>query len=143
MLQEVVKRSKSFPPNSKILIFGGGFSGQHIAKAARKLGATVLCSRRSINKNGADFVFDSKVKTSISENIFNNATHVISCIPPGNTGKDPVIEKFRNILQTIPLQWVGYLSTTGVYGDYKGEWVQENSITAPKQERSKKRAYLT
>ncbi len=139
MLQEVVKRSKPLPPNSKILIFGGGFTGQHIAKVARKLGATVICTRRSIDKNGADFVFDSKNKESTSDKIFENITHVISCIPPGNNGKDPVIERFRNVLQAIPLKWVGYLSTTGVYGDYKGEWVKENSITAPKQERSIRR----
>ncbi len=139
MLQEVVKRSERFPSDSKVLIFGGGFSGQHIAKAARKLGAEVLCSRRDFKKKGADFIFDSTSNTLPSKTIFNNVTHVISCIPPEKNGDDPVLRNFGEVLKNIPLKWVGYLSTTGVYGDYKGEWVNEESITIPKQQRSIRR----
>ncbi len=136
MLEDVVKYSKPLALGTKILIFGGGYSGQHIAKVARKLGATVICSRRDIKKIGADFEFDSENKALISENVFEGVTHIISSIPPNKLGKDPVILRFGKILQTLPLQWVGYLSTTGVYGDYQGGWVSENSITYPKQTRS-------
>ncbi len=139
MLEEVVKSSKSLPSRTKILIFGGGYSGQHIAKVARALGAKVLCSRRNIKNIGADFEFDSENKALISETIFDDVTHIISCIPPNKLGQDPVIYRFGKILKKIPLKWVGYLSTTGVYGDYKGEWVNENSITCPTQERSIRR----
>ena len=139
MLEEIVKSSKPLPQNTKILIFGGGYSGQHIAKVSRKLGATVLCSRRNIIKTGADFEFDSENKALISDTIFKDTTHVISCIPPNKDGRDPVIQRFGEILENLPLKWVGYLSTTGVYGDYKGEWVNEDSITYPKQKRSIRR----
>ncbi len=139
MLQEVVKRSKRLPSSSKILIFGGGFSGQHIANVARKLGATVLCSRRDITKEGADFEFDSTSKVLISEQILKDVTHVLSCIPPTKNGEDPVLRNFSDQLKTMKLKWVGYLSTTGVYGDYKGGWVTENSNTKPKQQRSIRR----
>ena len=139
MLLDIVKRSLHFPSNSKILIFGGGFSGQHIGNLARQLGADVLCSRRDIKKNGADFVFDSSTNTLPPDNILKNVTHIISCIPPSRNGGDPVLNHFSKELKSMPLQWVGYLSTTGVYGDYKGDWVTEQSITKPKQPRSIRR----
>ena len=62
MLEALVKRSKPLSPNSKMLVFGGGFSGQHVAALARALGNEGLCSRRQITKVGADFEFDSITK---------------------------------------------------------------------------------
>ncbi len=139
MLCEVVKRSLPLPSNSKVLIFGGGFSGQHLAKAVRKLGSEVICSRRDIKKTGADFIFDSSQNILPPENIFNNVTHLISCIPPSKNGEDPVLNHFSEKLRNMPLKWVGYLSTTGVYGDYQGNWVTEESHALPKQTRSVRR----
>ena len=139
MLSDVVKRSTQFPSNSKVLIFGGGFSGQHLAKVIRRLGADVLCSRRDISKDGADFVFDSTTKRLPPDSVLENVTHVISCIPPSKNGGDPVLNNFSQKLKNMSLKWVGYLSTTGVYGDYKGDWVTEKNLTNPKQERSIRR----
>ncbi len=139
MLHEVVKQSGPLPSNSKILIFGGGFSGQHIANVARKLGAEVLCSRRDNTKKGADFAFDSTVNKVISEKIFHGVTHIISCIPPAKNGEDPVLKHYGQIIQKIPIKWAGYLSTTGVYGDYQGNWVTEQSDVHPRQQRSIRR----
>ncbi len=139
MLPEVVKRSASLPSNTKILIFGGGFSGQHLANAARELGAEVLCSRRDATKKGADFAFDSTRKTIISEKVFSGVTHVISCVPPSKDGADPVLEQCGQIIKNMPLKWAGYLSTTGVYGDYQGDWVTEQSNVHPAQPRSIRR----
>ena len=42
MIEEIVKRSKPLPPKSKLIIFGGGFSGQRIASVGRHLGVKVL-----------------------------------------------------------------------------------------------------
>ena len=139
MLREVVKQSASLPSNSKILIFGGGFSGQHIANAARQLGAEVLCSRRDPTTKGADFAFDSASKTVISDKHFHGVTHLISCVPPAQNGEDPVLKKCGHIIKNMPLKWAGYLSTTGVYGDYKGGWVTEESDVHPSQNRSIRR----
>ncbi len=139
MLEKVVKQSNQFSPNSKLLIFGGGFSGQHIAKVARRLGAKALCSRRSLLKAGADFLYDSASQTIPEENILKDVTHLISCIPPLDTGEDPVLKNLSTEIQKMPLKWVGYLSTTGVYGDCKGAWVNENDYTNPKQARSIRR----
>ncbi len=139
MLKDVVNQAPSIDPNSKMLIFGGGFSGQHIASVARKLGINVVCSRRNIKKPGADFVFDSKTETIPSSKVLENVTHLVSCVPPSIDGKDPVLTSLRNELNKMPLKWIGYLSTTGVYGDSKGEWVTEKNIAKPTQQRSIRR----
>ena len=49
-------------------------------------------------------------------------------LPPERSGRDPALEHLGPILHQLPLQWLGYLSTTGVYGDCGGAWVDE---TAP------------
>ena len=59
MLQELVKQTSPLPAGIKLMILGAGFSGQCLAKAAKALGANVLCSRRDLQKTGADFVFNS------------------------------------------------------------------------------------
>ena len=80
MIQDIVKLSKPLPPKSKLIIFGGGFSGQRIASLARHLGVNVLCSRRKEGSKGADFVFNTDQK--LSNEILEGATHVLSCVPP-------------------------------------------------------------
>ena len=70
----------------------------------------------------------------VSNEIFNGATHVISCIPPLASGEDPVLLNLKTqLLNSKHLKWVGYLSTTGVYGDAKGGWVNENTSPNPQQ----------
>ena len=138
MIQDIVKRLDPLPPKSKLIIFGGGFSGQRIASVSRYLGVNVLCSRREKNSRGADFIFNTD--TEVSNEIFEGATHVLSCIPPLSSGEDPVLNQLKpQLLNSKNLKWVGYLSTTGVYGDTKGEWVNENSSPNPQQARSIRR----
>ena len=138
MIQNIVKRFDPLPPKSKLVIFGGGFSGQRIARFARGLGVKVLCSRRNKESEGADFLFNAEKE--ISNEIFEGTTHVLSCIPPLLNGEDPVLLKLKTqLLNSKNLKWVGYLSTTGVYGDTKGGWVNENTSPNPQQERSIRR----
>ena len=138
MIQEIVKQLDPLPPKSKLIIFGGGFSGQRIASVGRNLGTKVLCSRRKENSEGADFIFNTD--NEIPNEILDGATHVLSCIPPLINGEDPVLRKVKTqLLNSKNLKWVGYLSTTGVYGDTKGEWVNENTSPNPQQERSIRR----
>jgi len=139
MLTRLVNHCPSLPCGSKLLILGGGFSGQRIASVAKAQKTEVLCSRRSSKQPCADFIFDSVKGILPSKEILKDVTHLISCIPPNSNGKDPVLESFGNSLKDLPLKWVGYLSTTGVYGDSKGNWVEETDIPHPKQERSKRR----
>ena len=134
---------ESFARNSlkrkKFIIFGGGFSGQFIANEIRKLGCKALTSSRQIPKTTTSFFFDSLSNALPPEHIFEGTTHVLSCIPPDNSGKDPVLSRLHKQLKNLNLEWVGYLSTTGVYGNTYGEWVTEDDPANPLQERSKRR----
>ncbi len=136
MLNDFVNQCKSLPSNSKLLILGGGYSGQHIAALAKSLGNEVICSRRSISSPGADCAFDSKIQKLPTNNCLANVTHLLSCIPPDANGNDPVLQNLNSKIKSMPLQWVGYLSTTGVYGDCKGEWVKESDQPKPQLKRS-------
>ncbi|WP_424932798.1 SDR family oxidoreductase [Amaricoccus macauensis] len=67
------------------------------------------------------------------------ATHILVSIPPGEEG-DPALLRHHAALKSAPrLEWVGYLSTTGVYGDRQGGWVDETSDLAPVNARSARR----
>ncbi len=139
MPKDFVKPFCPLKAHSKLLILGAGFSGQRIAKIVKALGTEVLCSRRNINSPGADFQFDSKKPDLPSIDSLKDITHVLSCIPPSNNGEDPVLTRLLRHLEKMPLQWVGYLSTTGVYGDSKGAWVSEKNTPKPEQPRSIRR----
>jgi len=135
----MVKFARNSFKEKKFIIFGGGFSGQFIANEIRNLGCEALTSSRQIQKNTTSFVFDSLSSVLPPENIFDGTTHVLSCIPPDKSGKDPVLSRLHNKLKSLDLEWVGYLSTTGVYGNTFGEWVTEKDPVKPLQDRSKRR----
>ena len=123
----------------KFIIFGGGFSGKFIAKEIRKFGCKVLTSSRQVQNNPTSFFFDSLSYTLPPEEIFEGTTHILSCIPPEKSGEDPVLSRLHKKLESLDLEWVGYLSTTGVYGNTFGEWVTEKDLAKPLQNRSKRR----
>ena len=131
--------ANSLGNKNKFLILGCGFSGSFFAKTVRQLGCTALTSSRSENKDPNSFIFNSEKGIVPNEKIFNGITHVLSCIPPDNNGNDPVLGSLKNKLKSLPLEWVGYLSTTGVYGNTKGDWVSEADQPKPMQKRSHKR----
>jgi len=135
-----MKKTASFIGNkNKFLILGCGFSGSFFAKTIRKFGCTVLTSSRSASKDPNSFIFNSEKGVIPDEKIFDGVTHILSCIPPDKNGKDPVLKSLKNKLESLSLEWVGYLSTTGVYGNTKGDWVSEINEPNPFQERSYKR----
>ena len=56
--------------------------------------------------------------------------HILVSIPPIN-GEDLVIKNFSDIIKNSKIKWITYLSATSVYGDHKGDWVDEMSETKP------------
>ena len=130
--------ASSLNKKNKFLILGCGFSGSFFAKSIRKLGCTALTSSRSENKDPNSFVFDSEKGVIPDKEIFDGVTHILSCIPPDKNGNDPVLGSLKNKLKSLSLEWIGYLSTTGVYGNTKGDWVSENDPPNPFQKRSHK-----
>jgi nucleoside-diphosphate-sugar epimerase len=67
------------------------------------------------------------------------ASHVLSSVPPDRQGDTVLDHHGRDIAGAQGLRWVGYLSTTGVYGDRGGAWVDESTPPAPTTERGRQR----
>ncbi len=131
--------ASSLNNKNKFLIFGCGFSGSFFAKTVRQLGCSALTSTRSENNDPNSFVFNSENFMIPNKKIFDGVTHILSCIPPDKNGNDPVLRILKSKLKSLSIEWVGYLSTTGVYGDTRGDWVSEIDPPNPFQKRSHKR----
>jgi nucleoside-diphosphate-sugar epimerase len=69
--------------------------------------------------------FDQNLVVKLKE-----ADHILVSIPPENQ-EDLVIKNFSKFIESSEVKWITYLSATSVYGDHKGEWVNENSKTNP------------
>ena len=135
----MINLASALSSKNKFLIFGGGFSGNYFAKSIRKFGCKALTSSRSKNNDPNNFIFNSENNLIPADSIFDQVTHILSCIPPDKNGNDPVLKSLKNKLENLSLNWVGYLSTTGVYGNTYGNWVNEKDQPNPFQERSQRR----
>ncbi len=119
----------------KMLIFGHGYVGKFLLEYFIKLGWGVCITSR--HKSGHNIIEYSK---SSIENALKDITHLIITIPPDENG-DVVLVDFLNLIKYITnLEWVGYISSTAVYGDYKGNIVHEDSLLKCVSVRSKQRA---
>jgi nucleoside-diphosphate-sugar epimerase len=98
-----------------LFIFGLGYSAKRIRSATEALGWRVTATGRD-----GDLAFDdaSAVRAAL-----DGASHVLSSVPPGPSG-DPVLALYGDALGA---RWLGYLSSTGVYGDTGGAWVDESA----------------
>jgi nucleoside-diphosphate-sugar epimerase len=99
----------------RLLIFGLGYTAGRIADAVRSQGWTVDATGSAGN---VDFNDGASVRIIAAQ-----ATHIMSSVPPLVDG-DPVLETYGDVLAG---RWLGYLSSTGVYGDAGGAWVDENA----------------
>ena len=69
--------------------------------------------------------FDKNLVAKLKE-----ADHILVSIPPEKQ-EDLVVKNFSKFIEDFNVKWITYLSATSVYGDHKGEWVNENSETRP------------
>ena len=136
--RKLIKRTRALPANSRLLILGLGYSGSRVRALAEAIGTEVIATRRQFDKGG-NLVFDSTTGQRPTTQQLRGVTHMLSCIPPDCLGQEPVLTAFGSSLRDLPLQWVGYLSTTGVYGDRQGGWVDEIDKPRPEQIRSCRR----
>lgn len=119
------------------LIVGLGYTGLAIARRALGAGARVMATTRQPSVRalvpGVDvFSFEDPLPYRI-------ATHLVVTTPPGVDG-DPVWSSHCRCLSAAgALCWIGYISTTGVYGNRDGAWVEEATHPAPALDRSRRR----
>ncbi|MDO9488517.1 MAG: SDR family oxidoreductase [Sphingomonadaceae bacterium] len=105
---------------SRLLIFGLGYTASRLASRLRADGWQVTGTRRTAT--GDAFAQDDPaVVRQIAA-----ATHILSSVPPEGD-RDPVVSRHAAALRASPSRWIGYLSSTGVYGDAAGAWVDESA----------------
>lgn len=105
-----------------MLIFGMGYTASRLADALRGKGWQVTGTRRM---SGGDAVALDDRHAVLSA--LDSATHILSSVPPMSEGGDPVLMAYGDALVASRAGWMGYLSSTGVYGDTGGAWVDESA----------------
>ncbi|MCX7345992.1 MAG: SDR family oxidoreductase [Alphaproteobacteria bacterium] len=128
-----------------LLCFGLGFSARVLAARLAARGWTISATSRTAAGAAAiaamgyrGWIFDGT--SPLGDAAFDGVTHIVNSAPPGAEG-DPVIARNRPQLAARARQvtWAAYLSTTGVYGDHAGGWVDEDTPLTPNTERGWKR----
>ncbi|MDO8423243.1 MAG: SDR family oxidoreductase [Parvibaculum sp.] len=131
------------PAPQKLFCFGLGFTSLALCTRLAAQGFAVSGTCRSADKatalraRGIDahvYAPDQK----LDDAALHGTTHLLLSVPPDEEG-DPVASDFGAALAALPLTWAGYLSTTGVYGDRGGDWVDEASPLAPSTARGARR----
>ena len=121
----------------RLLIFGLGFCGKAAARDACAAGWDVVATSRTPRPSrhaGLRIVAFEAAGAEIDQ-----ATHILATAAPDEAG-DPVLARFGEAIAAARgVGWLGYLSTTGVYGDRGGGWVDEASAPAPTAARSVRR----
>ena len=132
-----------------VFFFGMGYSSRATARAIHELrDPEIPIAGTTRSAEGAEafadteyriHVFDGEVPGPTLSEDLRQATHVILSIPPDERG-DAALNLHRADLDAAEnLQWIGYFSTVGVYGDFGGEWIDETAPTRPVNTRSKQR----
>jgi len=127
------------PISKSMVVLGLGYAGAAVARAAMAAGFTLAATRRALQPGeapaGVALLPFAEAGPAIAA-----ATHLLVTAGPDTAGEDPVLATHREALRAATgLRWVGYISTTGVYGDRGGGWVDEATPPSPRQERSRRR----
>jgi len=116
-----------------LLSIGHGYSAQALARLLQPQGWHIIGTTRSPEK--ADHLREMGVEAVIWPGealapLLARATHVLASVSPDGAG-DPVLAAHGADIAAARPEWVGYLSTTGVYGDHQGGWVDEATALTP------------
>ncbi len=127
----------------QLFCFGFGYTAQALARRLTMLGGQVRGTVRTETKmqalrtQGFDSLLFEDRNAVLSALL--NCDLVLMSAPPTTDG-DPVLAAFGETIRQACPKWLGYLSTTGVYGDCAGRWVDETSLVAPASPRAQLRA---
>jgi nucleoside-diphosphate-sugar epimerase len=122
-----------------LLSIGHGYSAQAFAELLIPQGWTITGTTRdaenlaAITAQGVNAVLwpGTDIVPALQQ-----ATHLLVSVAPNAAG-DPVLNALKGDIATVAprLEWVGYLSTIGVYGDHQGAWVDETTPLTPATKR--------
>lgn len=116
----------------KILILGYGYTAQHLSIILNEHHIAVSATTRNpdtINKFSGSAVKLILIDIQKANIDISHYDAILITAPPNSDGTDPVLEWIKESLIQYrnQIQWIGYLSSTSVYGDHKGAWVNEHS----------------
>jgi len=123
----------------RLFCFGLGYTGLTLARAWLNEGWRVAGTCRSeekaeqLRREGITaFVFDGHQGVTEIAEALAGTTHLLNSAPPDEQGEPVLRHHGRDLEQAAgALQWAGYLSTIGVYGDCAGDWIDETRPPAP------------
>jgi nucleoside-diphosphate-sugar epimerase len=124
-----------------LLSLGHGYSAQALSRILRPVGWRIIGTTR--NPDRADAMRNAGEEPLIwpGDDIgpaMAQATHLLTSIAPDAAG-DPFLAAHKAEIAASRFEWVGYLSTTGVYGDHGGDWVDEDTPLTPGTKRGQQR----
>lgn len=129
----------------RLFIFGAGYSAQAFARRMAAEADWIGGTTRSADKAAAlrqagiePVVFDGTAPSAAVAAALASSSHILVSIGPSAAG-DPVLAHHRADLAADRPEWIGYLSTVGVYGDHGGAWVDEETPCRPVSRRSAER----
>lgn len=131
---------------SRLFCFGLGYSAEALAKRVAAKGWSIAGTVRDpanvmrLRAQGYEVArFAGEPDNSDIAPLLAGTTHLLLSIPPG-PGGDAVLRHYRELIVGLStLDWIGYLSTVGVYGDQSGALVDETVMPLPNNERTKAR----
>lgn len=133
----------------KLFCFGYGYTAQALGEELKSKDKnwTIAGTTRDLDKLRAlkakgvqTFLFDDDHPLDDPLMAMEGTTHLLLSVPPNDNG-DPVFNFHADdLLQIDTLQWVGLMSSTAVYGDRDGGWVDEESEIRPTNKRGSRRA---
>ena len=115
-----------------LLSIGHGYSAQALARRLLPQGWQIIGTTRTeagakaLRATGIDALVWPEADLS---GALAKATHLLTSVAPGDS--DPVLQAIGPQIARSALKWVGYLSTTAVYGHHNGDWVDETTPLAP------------
>lgn len=118
-------------------IFGFGYTANRLAQKLIHLGFNVVGTTRQERKKATNYPSAITLIDFESSNIeyhLSQSTHILITVPPAEGMGDLVLSYYSALIKrhAVHIEWIGYLSSTGVYGDHQGNWVNEESICRPK-----------
>lgn len=127
--------------DKRLISFGHGYSAQALARLLLPRGWHIWGTTRSTE--GADRLRATGITpllwgSDAVTDALAGASHLLTSVAPDAEG-DPVLRTYGDAITAAPLVWAGYLSTTGVYGDHQGGWVDEDTPLTPNTARGRAR----
>jgi hypothetical protein len=131
---------------NRLFCFGLGYCADVLSRRLVRQGwgisgtATTADKAETLKRDGYEaFVFDGRERDPAVTEALSRSTHVLLSIPPDAEG-DPAIRIYGPDIAASPsISWIGYFSSVSIYGDSKGEWVDETTSPKPVTERGRRR----